>query len=333
MRSLGLALIVLGAAVLVAPTLGFDSIDAERRVSADAAANPNAQLGLQQAYDGTQIQYVDGIFGDTVVNATVANVTNRVGNPLTVDARVASIDWSGGSDAVLEVSNDGDFSGQLATNGTVPIRLGCSQQVSGTATDATVGITVDGSGDPVSVQGATIAVQNVAFNCDGAGAGDGDPPDDPIPITDPRIDLQVVGQPAATQGFFGANSVVTYDLENTGDDPVAVTGIHIADASAGSRVRRGGDELTIPASSTGNLDQTDGLSIGANAPQYDLDQNATIAGGQTAGVELGQFRAGSYFWQQVDMRGESVTVVLMVEGLNVSGREDPVPVEMTLSVQ
>lgn len=331
LRSLGLVLVVLGAAVLLAPTFGFDQIDAERSVVADAAANPNAQLGLQEDYDGTQIQYTEGFFAPPPTNATVANVTNRVGNSITVDARVVSIQGSGVDDSVLEVSNDGDFAAPLATNDTVPIRLGCSQQVSGTATDATVELAVDGTGDPVSVQDATIAIEGVSFTCDGPGSGDGDAPEDPVPIDD--VGLQIVGQPTAQEvGFwFSEYSAVTWDLQNTAGDPVTVTGIHLADSSVGSRVRRSGDELIVTADTNGNLDVTGGISIGATAPQYDLDQNATIASGQTATVDLREFRDGSEFYTRVDMRGQSFTVVLMVEGLDVAGRDDPVPVEMTFT--
>lgn len=330
LRSLGLVLVVVGAAVLLAPTLGFDRIDAERSVAADAAANPNAQLGLQEDYNGSQIVYTT-FFGypTDVQNQTVANVTNRVGNPLSVSVEVASVQWSGGSGPVLEVVNDDDFSDPLGTNATRAVRLGCSQTVGGTANAATVELAFDATGDPVSVEGATQTIEGVDFQCEGAGGGQ--PPDDPIPIDDNRIDLALDGTPSAG-GW--RNTVVTYSIQNTGSSDATITGIHLSNSTSGSLVMNyGGAEVDITGATTpGDLDASNGIEIGADAPRYDLDQNAVVGSGETADVTLTRFRSSSGFFDTVDMSGDTVTVVLMVEGLDVAGRDDPIPVEMTITV-
>lgn len=319
--------------MLVGPTVGFEVVATDRPVDVGVAGDEAAALlGLQTDYDGTQIAYTDfGFVGETYTNATVANVTNNADEALAVSVEVAGIDWGGGDDHVLEVANAGDFAAQVGPGGTRDVVLACSGDVGGTASDATVRLTFEATGSGVSIVRHDFPVTGVAFDCDGPSGGDGDPPDDPVPIG--NTSLQVVGTPEAQGGggFFQPDSEVAFDLENAGGDPATVTGLHLGDASVGSRVQQDGSEVAIAATSDGRLDAPDGLGIGADAPSYDLDRNATIASGDTAGVTLAEFRTGSNWWQQVDMSGESVTVVLYVEGLD--GRDGPVPVEIQLDVQ
>lgn len=333
LRSLGFALVILGAAVLVAPSLGFQTLDADRSVSVHTVEGPNAKLGLEDDYDNSQIEYsLQWWGGETVQNQIVANVTNRVENPLDVTVEVATVQGNGASNSVLEVTNPENFVDPMGSGASRAVELGCSQDVGGQAGDATVELAVSGDGDPVSVTGADVEIEGVSFDC--AGAAGGDPPTDPIPITDDRIDLEVSTQPSAEyrQFLWYANySAVTWGLENTGDGPVAVSGIQIGDSTEGIEVS-GPTELEIAASTDGNLETDTRLDIGGSAPTYDLDQDAEILQNQEATVTLGQFRTATSWADQVDMRGESVTVVLMVDGLDVPGRERPVPVEMELAV-
>lgn len=332
LRSLGFALVILGAAVLVAPSLGFESINAERSVTVETAPNENAQLGLDEAYDGTEIQYSTGAWGvPNVEQAQVANVTNDVGTPLSVSVNVASIEWGGGSDAVLEVSNRDAFADPMGSGATRAVELGCSQSIGGTSEDATVVLEVDATGDPVSVEDATVTINDVAFSCEGA-SGD-QPPDDPIPIDDSRIDLMVTDPPTAGGAF---TSEVTVPIRNTGTDDVSITGVHLANASSGTSVQGlfGATEVQITGGQqTGTLDTTNGLEIGPEAPQYDLDQDGDVASNEEVSLSIRHFRGDDSFLGTADMSGATVTVVLMVEGLNVNDRNDPVPVEMELQVQ
>lgn len=315
--------------MLLAPTLGFDTIDAERSVSADAAANPNAQLGLQEDYDGSQIVYSQTWWGgETVENQIVANVTNRIGNPLSVSVEVSSVQWTDGSGPALEVVNNDEFLDPMATNQTRAVRLGCSQTVGGDADAATVELAYDATGDPVSVEGATQTIDEVEFRCEGAAGGQ--PPNDPIPINDSRIDLELDGSPSS-EGF--ASSRVAFSVRNSGSSSATISGIHVANSSSGTRVQSYLDyEVDITGATTdGTLEASNGLDVGPDAPRYDLDQDAVIGNDEVADVSVGSFQAGSGF-SHVDMSGDTVTVVLMVEELDVTDREDPVPVEMTITV-
>ena len=317
--------------MLVAPSLGFESIDAERSVSVETAGNPNAQLGLDSSYNGSQIVYQPGGFftPEEVENQVVANVTNNIDNSITASVSVSSVQWSDGSGPALEVINQDDFSDSMANGTTRQVVLGCSQTVGGFANDATVELSVDAQGDPVSVAGATLQIDGVSFDC--AGGAGGDPPTEPVPID--QTNLELATQPSASEApFFGDYSIVSFDLQNTGTQSVTISGIHVSDSSIGTRIQRG-TEVQIDASSSGSLNSETGLTIGPDEPTFQFDQNATLTGGETATVTIAQFRDGDSWFDQVDMRGESVTVVFIVDGLEIQGRDDPVPVEMELQVQ
>jgi len=328
LRLAGLALLVVGAALLVGPTFGFETIGADRAVDADVAANEaNALLGLQADYDGTEVEYSHPQYpwlDPTYDNSTVANVTNNADEALSVSVEIASIE--GVDDDVLEVVNQDDFGSPVGPGATRDIRVGCSGDIAGTVQQGTtVGLSFEASGSEISIDRQPYPVTGVSFDCDGGSPGDGDPPTDPVPIDDPAVTLEA-SNPTAEGGFwFIPSPEVQFDLQNTGSQPVTVTGIQVSDSSAATGIEQDGAEVDVTAETNGELDADSGISIGADAPRYDFDQDATIADGQTAGVTLADFQSGG---TAVDMSGESVTLVLYVEGLDVPGHDGPVPVEI-----
>lgn len=317
--------------MLVGPTFGFETIGADRGVDANVAPNEgDALLGLQADYDGTQMVYnPPGYFGGgTYENATVANVTNNVDEALAVSVEVASV--QGVDDSILEVVNHDDFVSPIGPGATRDVRVGCSGDVGGTEEQGTtVGLSLEASGSAVSIDRQPYPITDVTFDCSGGSPGDGDPPTDPVPIDDPAVTLEASNPTAEGGWWFVPSSEVQFELQNTGSQSVTVTGIQVSDSSDGTRIEQDGAEVDITAETNGNLDTSSGISIGTNAPRYDFDQDATITGGQTADVTLADFLSGD---AQVDMDGGTVTLVLYVEGLDVPDRDDPVPVEMTLSV-
>lgn len=322
--------------MLAGPTFGYQTIGADRSVNADVAADEaDALLGLEAAYDGTQIEYSEGQGfwqDDTYVNATVATVTNNVDEALAVSAEVAAVDWGGNDDRVLDVANQGEFVNPVGPDGTQDLVLSCSGDVTGTAPDATVWLSVEASGSDVSIDREPYPVTGVSFDCEGSSSpGDGDPPTDPVPIDDPQIHLTAG---SASSGGIGGSSV-TFPLENTGDSPVRITGVQVSDAGPATRIQYdaffwSGPEVDVGSNDQGTVDVADGISIGGDGPSYDFDDNATLTAGEAPTVTLESFRDGSDGF--VNMSGETVTLVLYVEGLDVPDREGPVPVEMTLSV-
>lgn len=322
--------------MLAGPTFGYQTIGADRSVNADVAADEaDALLGLEAVYDGTQIEYSEGQGfwqDDTYVNATVATVTNNVDEALAVSAEVAAVDWGGNDDRVLDVANQGEFANPVAPDGTQDLVLSCSGDVTGTAPDATVWLSVEASGSDVSIDREPYPVTGVSFDCEGSSSpGDGDPPTDPVPIDDPDVSLEASNPTAVGEDWWGLipPSRVAFELQNSGSQPVTVTDIHVSDAGSATLIEQQGDEVDVTGDASGGLGVDDGISVGPDAPRYDFDQNATFSGGDTATVTVGRFQGSG---GQIDMNGESVTLVLYVEGLDVPDREGPVPVEMTLSV-
>lgn len=320
--------------MLVAPSLGFESIDADRNVTVETASNPGAQLGLDEAYDETEIRYTTNAWGlpQEDEQAPVANVTNNVGNPVTVSVEVASIQGDEDRAPVLEVSNEDVFIDPMGTGTTRTVELGCSQSIAGSSQDATVELEVDATSDPVSVEDATATIDGIDFVCEGTSGGQA--PEDPIPIYDGRISIEIDGTPAAG-GY--RNSEVTVPIRNAGADSVTITGIHLAEATNGNQVQGifGAQDLQLTGSQQeGDLNTQSGIDIGQDAPRYDLDQNGTVGSTETATLSMHHFRGGGNgLFNTADMRQETVTVVLMVEGLDVDGREDPVPVEIEFTAQ
>ncbi|QLK27723.1 hypothetical protein HYG81_09015 [Natrinema zhouii] len=335
--SLGLTLILIGAVVIVAPSGTFDSLNADRNIGVETAADEgNAFLGLKANYSGQEIVYEEGGFFSpgTDTSATVATVTNNVNDDWTaVSVAVDSVIWESGADGrVLEVaaSPESLSPGEIGT-----IELECSGDVSGNANDATVALDVSAEGDGnVSVERNAFPVSGVEFNCEGADDPGTEPPSNPVPIG--SIDeLAVVGTPTAEEGepFFGSapNSRVSFTVEYTGTGSATVTAVQLrSTSSSATRVESilgNNREIEIETTDDGGFDAAEGMSIGDTS--YPLDQNAAIGTGSTAAITVQEFREGGEF-TRVDMAGEDVTVVLLVEGLDSDAPDTAVPVEIEL---
>ncbi len=333
LSQLGVVLIALGVVTIVAPSGAFEAVTSDRGVAVETASDErDALLGLEEEYDESDTILYDegGLFTDpTSEPATVATVTNNVGEEWSsVDVEVESVVWNGRTDSrVLDVSG---APGALTAGESGQIELACSQDVSGTADDAAVGLDIEGDGESTTIQRDSFTVSDVSFDCEGADSPGTAPPDDPVPIGDIE-ELEVVGTPTANErvGWGQQPSWVQFELQNTGDGQVSATEVQIsettADATRVEDITGSGPEIEI--GSDGVLDAENGLSIGAVS--YPLNTAGTINQDETSTVNIEQFRSGGLF-DQTDMTGESVTVVLVVEGLDPNDPESEVPVEIEL---
>ncbi|APX97934.1 hypothetical protein [Natronorubrum daqingense] len=333
---LGVICLLVGSAIVAAPFFGGYSTLADRETSVSVAEDEqHAYLGLEETYDGPLIEYESRwLIGDIDVSADVAHVTNNANNPLEItDVHVRGTTWAGGGDSsVLSVANADDHAG-LDSGDVVPIELECSQDVDVAADDATVDLSVTTDGSGASVDREAFTVSGVDFDCE----GDQPPADDypaPIPIDDSGLELVGPPETATSSGVdTGEESAVMFDIEYEGEGDGTVTGISVREtSSAASEIGytgTGGSELIIDASEDGSLD--DDIEIGDGAPRYDLDDQALLESGDEATVTLEQFRTGGAF-SQVDMRGETVTVVLYVEGLDSDDPNAELPIEIVLDI-
>lgn len=339
LSQIGVVLIAVGVLVVVAPTGAFDGTTADRGIGVETAGDESdALLGLERDYDGTIIEYDSGdIFtGPTDVSADVAAVTNNLDEDWSeIDAEVTSVIWADGVDnRVLQVADSPDA---LDSGSQGQIELECSREVSGSADDAMVGIdiTAGGDGSSVSVDRDSFTVTGIQFDCEGSDSPGFGPPDETVPIEDVD-DLSVVGTPTASDSTGvpqEPDSRVQFDLQNSGSEQLTVTSIQMQDTTSSAyRVEYvatiiGGTDAEVEIGSDGELDVDDGLSIGEVT--YDLDAVGTIGSGETVSSNIEQFRDGG-FDSQSDMTGESVTVVLVVEGLDPNDPSEEVAVEIEL---
>ncbi|SER26629.1 hypothetical protein [Natrinema salaciae] len=339
----GLLCLLLGAATLLAPTFGFDLAALDRGLEASVADDEqNALLGLESTYDGTTIEYETGFFGfpSTDRSAEVVAVENNGENPLDVEVTVSSVRWNGGDDRRVLRPVDGTAtleSGQRDT-----IDLECSRDVAADAENAVVGLDIDASGSPVSVDRQEYEITGVSFACEGTqSAGSGDP-DEIVPIGETDLTL-VDGSATAetsTGGFQQEDSRVTFDVRNDGTDDVTVTGIGVRNTTSDANevyycaeywffgCTATDDEVTIDGTTNGARNVDEAITIG-EGNTYSLDENATIATGDTATVALEQFREDG-FNSQVDMRGTELTVLLVVEDPANPGNEIGIETEISI---
>lgn len=309
LATLGVVLVLVGAAATVGPTFGFTTTAADRGIQANVVADVDAYLGIEDVYDGTQISNTP----PTTAQADAIELTNNFGEPIDlVDAEVTAVD--GFNDSVLAVSNGAELYDGIATGDSVTVELGCSGDVesSGTA-DVTVTV-VEASGSTLSVENRLVVVTGVAFDCGLDDSGGSDPDPEPTPISETNLSL--VGNPIATGGD---NSVVEFDVEN-GGDPVTITEVEVRNTTndRAETVNSNGEEVTIENANTGESGTLDvgnwksALDVGGGP--YALDQNATLGTNETGTFTFSEFMP-TYDGTgpqpaPADMVGENATLVL-----------------------
>lgn len=151
MRSLarlGVALAVVGVAMLAAPTLGFESIAAERTTTVTVADDANALLGVAATAETP----------DNKNDAVVVEITNNAGVDFTDLQTDVTLDTTR-----LSVS-DG-FDGTLAAGATSGLTLTCDRGGSGTAT---VTVVSTATGDGLTVQDHEFS-HTFEYSCTGGG--------------------------------------------------------------------------------------------------------------------------------------------------------------------
>ncbi|ELY68751.1 hypothetical protein C489_06608 [Natrinema versiforme JCM 10478] len=177
---------------------------------------------------------------------------------------------------------------------------------------------------------------------DDGNSGDGPASEDPIPITDPTIDLELVDGSPESRSPDGlgrqVDSEVQFDITNGGSD-VTITGISISEAGDADyleKTARGwdpdGDEVQITGGgSDGSLNRDGRLLVGPEAQRYDLDEQATIESSENATVELKRFYEERQWSSEHDMSGKTVTLVLYTD-LDHPDYQGKTPVEVTFSL-
>lgn len=289
LRGIALVLVLVGTATLLVPSMAFSSVDADRTTNVSVADDQsNALLGMTQL--------VSSIGGTT----SVARITNNLDEDLNTLDTAVSLNTT-------DLSINQDFDNSLLSGDSTDLVLDCEKR-SGTAT---VNISVnEASGPDVTITDPSLNF-TVDYDCTGKDSG-GDGPGAPNPVPIEETGLEVSGGPVAIQGSKNPDSVVEFDLDNTGSE-VTITGIEIRDTTSNAtKVSNSGQEITITSTTDGSLDKTGkntGLNVGGG--RYDLDSNATVASGATASFSLDEFReSGNGNNNQVDMEGEDVDIVL-----------------------
>lgn len=311
LATLGVVLVLLGAAATVGPTFGFTTTAADRGIQANVVADVDAYLGIEDVYDGTQISNTP----PTTAQADAIELTNNFGEPIDlVDAEVTAVD--GFNDSVLTVSNGAELYDGIATGDNVTVELGCSGDVeaSGTA-DVTVTV-VEANGSTLSVENRPVVVTGVDFDCGLDDTDGSDPAQDPTPISETNLSL--VGNPIATGDD---NSVVEFDVEN-GGDPVTITEVEVRNTTndRAETVNDDGNsnEVTIENTNTGDVGSLNvgnwksALDVGGGP--YALDQNATLGTNETGAFTFSEFMP-TYDGTgprpaPADMVGENATIIL-----------------------
>lgn len=350
---IGVVFVLLGAIAMLAPMFGLSAVDANRSVQVNAAETPaTAYLAISDVYesdnDSSAISRECGGFFVTTCESNEVDaieLRNNADSPFDgVSVEVTSV--SGTDDSILHVSNNDELSSLEPDGSPQPVSLECGQG-GGSATNAEVTLTIDAPGSDISVSQATYTVSDVTFDCEeDDGAGDGKLTDEPVPIDHPDVGLQLVpgSSEAASPTGFSSNqgdSMVTFELENTGENDVTVRGITVTDASDATHVNmiddwiQAGNEVTITneatdTSSTINLEGS--LSVSDN--RYNLSSSESIANGETVVIDIEQFRDGENgdTYNQVDMQGKSVTLVLYAEGGSSANPDEEIPIEIELDL-
>ncbi|QSX00377.1 hypothetical protein [Haloterrigena alkaliphila] len=350
LTKLGVAFVLLGVVAMVGPAFGITSLTADRSMQVSAADTPaTAYLGISDR-NPSEINRSCTYFitnscdSNEVETIDLENNVDVSFNTVTVE--VASV--TGADDSILRVANDAELTELDPEDPPQSVKLECGKG-GGTATDTEVTLLLNAAGPEVSVAEATHTVDGISYDCDeDDSAGDGKLTDDPVPIDSDRIALQLVeGTPEAeaptgldsSQG----DSRVAFELENAGSGEMTVTGITVTDATDATHVNMidgfiwpsDGDEVTITNDATGetatiNLEG----SLSVSTDRYDLSSSATAGSGERLLLGLEQFRDGENGGtrNQVDMSGESVTVVLYVEGADPNHPTEEIPVEIPLDL-
>lgn len=343
---LGIAFVLFGTVAMLAPVLGISSLTADRGVQMNAAETPaTAYLGITDQETSEITRTCTGFFTRQCESNEVDaielenNVENSFG-PITIE--VDSV--SGADDSILQVANDAELSTLDPEDPPKPVSLACGNG-GGTASNAEVTFLIDAEGSGLSVTEATYTVGGISYDCDeDDSAGDGRLTDDPVPVTDPDIDLRVVeGSPEALAptGYDDGqgNSRVNFELETTGGNDATVNGITVTDASDSTHINMvddgfifptAGDEVTVGTTGTVNLEGS--LQVGTN--RYNLSSPTAITNGESVVVDIEQFRDGENggTYNQVDLQGKTVTLVLYIEGANSNEPNEEIPVEITLDL-
>lgn len=135
LRNVGIALAVLGAVVLLSPTLGFQTLEADRSVTADTASDPNALLGVidnsdtaeaDVTTDSSGVPYLlDDNHGAFDVDEVTATAVAFDGQPTNLQANVTGD--PGTNDFRLEVSCGNSA---LDGSGTLTVAIDAADSVS-----------------------------------------------------------------------------------------------------------------------------------------------------------------------------------------------------------
>lgn len=150
-KHVGAVLAIVGALLAVGPSAGFSLLEADRGVSVQTAADPDANLGIESEGDvtGTPLK----ADSDPL---RVGTLTNNVNEPLTVqDVTIELIGDASVDDGVLAVAspNTGDTI-DVGTTANVTVECAAKETVN----EREVVVRVDG------VEGSTITVAEPTFN-------------------------------------------------------------------------------------------------------------------------------------------------------------------------
>lgn len=150
---LGVAFVLVGAVLLVSPTLGFETIAADRTTQIETASDQNALIGFE-----TTGESIDSV-GDT---ATVYTLRNNAEETLTVSANtvVAQSD---------DVEVDTSGSGEVPAGGTTDVVLRCNG-ASGSGTTTVTTTVTQATGQTMTITGASSST-SIDYTCEDSGGG------------------------------------------------------------------------------------------------------------------------------------------------------------------
>lgn len=207
---LGVAFVLLGAALLAAPTFGFETIAAERTADVATAPDEQAILGIETVQTSVQGSDVE-----------LVRITNNADESLTLspNAQISGTDR-------VQIADDG--SGTLAPGESASVTASCSGngQPQG---QATLDTDMIASGSTLSIDLSPDALA-ITFDCRGNGGG---PPGGPANFV--ANDPQYTGSEWAQQFEVNAD-----DLDSNGE-----LTIDLSDAQANSGVEYNGATATL----------------------------------------------------------------------------------------
>ncbi|WP_435552330.1 hypothetical protein [Natrinema sp. CGMCC1.2065] len=292
------------------PTFGFSTIAADRATQVSVAGSENALVGIDgNYYDGTTKISNKGQGTD----ADVVQLTNNLNADISrVDVEITAVqDNNSGNNlsGLFTVSNRIDlYENGIQQNNQKEVTLACSGEVEAKGqADVTITL-VQAKGGNVTVEDRPITVTGVDFDCKSSDTGGGDPTQEYEQIE--NTDLEITAQTVSGN----QNSVVIYNLKNTGEEADTVTHIEIREPSGyADRVdAKKGNELEIDIGGTtqGSLNAGGNKAgIEIRGGSYELDTSATIGAGETATFTLDEFTSGKN-GNAVDMSGQNVEIIL-----------------------